>query len=47
MARPYHCLCFYYVQGEEGESPEEPNSFQVGATFKSDVHVPVCDPSLP
>ena len=26
-ARPW---CFYYVQGEEGEAPEEPNAFQVG-----------------
>jgi hypothetical protein len=26
MARPW---CFYHVQGEEGESPEEPNAFQV------------------
>ena len=25
-ARPW---CFYYVQGEEGEAPEEPNAFQV------------------
>lgn len=32
MARPW---CFYYVQGEEGESPEEPNAFQVRTRLRT------------
>lgn len=43
MARPW---CFYYVQGEEGESPEEPNAFQVRTRLRIpwSMHIVTPDP---
>ncbi len=31
--REKRCLCFYFIQGEQGESPNELNVFEVGGDF--------------